>query len=99
MSKKRNVQPGLASATYYAPVIVLPTTTPPENLPALKAAGYVVVLCDQPEKVIVKMPHGNLEGGDMLMAALHGIVNCGYSSAFEKFVRELHARMLKREGA
>ena len=57
------------------------------------------MLCDSPEKVVLKMPQGNLEGGDMLMAALHGIVSGGYSAPFEKFVRELHARMLKREGA
>jgi len=83
----------------YAPLVILPTTTPAENLAEIKAAGYVVVMCDQPEKVIVKLPQANSEGGDMLMAALHGIVNGGYTPPYEKFVKELHARMLKREGA
>ena len=100
MSKKRNVQPGLAPATCYAPLLVLPTTTTPENLAEIRKAGYVAVLSDNPEKVVVVMPHTRMAGNDLLMSAMHGLCDSSLSNTERsKMVTELHRRLLKSEGA
>jgi|ERR1017187_6819811 hypothetical protein len=99
MSKKRNVQRGLAPATCYAPLLVLPTTTTPENLVEIRNAGYVAVLCDSPEKVVVVMPQTRMAGDDLLMSALHGLAGTCSTAERSKMVEELHRRLLKTEGA
>ena len=91
MSKKTNVQPEAAPSTSYAPLIVLPTTTTPENLAEIRKAGYVAVLSDNPEKVVVVMPHTRMAGNDLLMSAMHGLCSSVYSNDERgKMVTELH---------
>lgn len=99
MSKNRKAGAGLAAASGYAPLLILPTNTPPETVKDIRAAGYVPVLTDEPDKVKIIMSHSEVSGGDMLMAAMHGLVTGGYTPPKENFVKELYARMQKREGA
>ena len=92
-------QKASSSATCYAPLVVLPTSTTPEQLAELRAAGYVPVCCDNPEKVIVVLPQTRLAGDDLLMAALHGLESDGCTAPKQRFVTQLYQRLLKNEGA
>jgi len=96
--KQQRRQP-LPPATGYAPLVILPTTTPPETVKDVRAAGYVPVLTDDPEGVRLVIGHSEISGSDMLMAAMHGLVTGGYTPPKEHFVKELYARMQRREGA
>lgn len=83
----------------FGPVIVVPLSTSEASFAELRAAGYVPVACDTPDAVRVIMPGSQIESGDMLMSALHGVVNCGYITAAEKFTDELFRRMTAREAS
>lgn len=98
-SKKPKAQAGLPPARGYAPLLILPTATPDIILKDVRAAGYVPILTNEPDKVKLLMGHSEFTSGDMLMSALYGI--SGDSSAEERsrMVKELYRRMLKREGA
>lgn len=79
------------------PLIVLPANTSLETLKEVRSAGYVPILTDSPDKVVVILAGSKVSGDDMLMAALHGVVTAGYTTPMEKFSRELYARMVKNE--
>lgn len=62
--------------------------------------GIVAVEADNPDKVVITAPGAPLAGADDLMlSALHAVVNCGYSTAPVKFADELYRRLKKREQA
>jgi len=95
---KRKGQRLLPAAPCYAPLVILPTSTTPEELVKLKDAGYVTLCCDAPEKVKVVLPQ-TLASDDLLMAAMHGLAGTCSSNERSKMVEELHRRLLKKEGA
>lgn len=82
----------------YAPLVVLPTTTEAETVAAVRGAGYVCVLCDDPGKVKVIIAGSDVVGGDLLMSALTGLCSqfAGESGKVE-MVKELWKRMKERE--
>lgn len=80
------------------PLVVLPTTTDTETLRAVSSAGYVAVLCDDPDKVKVILAGSDVSGSDLLMSALHGVCSESFSSDCRgKMVTELFRRMKARE--
>jgi len=83
----------LPEARCYAPLVVLPTSTTPEQLEQIRAAGYVTVCSDDPSKVVVVLPQTRIAGDDMLMAALYGLESDGCTSPKQKFVSELYRRL------
>jgi hypothetical protein len=82
----------------YAPLVVLPATTEAETVAAVRGAGYVCVLCDDPTKVKVILAGSDVVGGDLLMSALTGLCSqyAGDSSK-SAMVVELWKRMKERE--
>lgn len=91
MSKK-TVKPTLS------PIVVLPISTDAKMIAAVKAAGYLPVLTDEPDKVRIITPHEICGTGDLLMAALTGLTST-YSGDSSKaaFTEELFKRLKARE--
>lgn len=96
---KPKAKAGFAGAQGYAPLVVLPTVTAPETVQDVRSAGYVPILCDEPEKVKLVMGQGEVGGSDLLMSAMYGISGTVSERERSKMVEELYRRMLKREGA
>lgn len=103
MSKNSKAGAGLAAASGYAPLLILPTDTPTGTVDDVRAAGYVPVLTDEPDKVKLVLAGSEISGSDMLMAAMHGLNSYTGFGDLDKpktqFLLELHRRLLKREGA
>jgi len=60
--------------------------------------GIVAVEADNPEQVVITAPGVPLAGADDLMlSALHAVVECGFSSAATEFAKELRRRLTTRE--
>lgn len=60
--------------------------------------GIVAVEADDPDNVVITAPGVPLAGAnDLMLAALHAVVECGYSSAATEFAKELRKRLLLRE--
>jgi hypothetical protein len=82
------------------PVIILPSKTSAVTVKRLEKAGYVPILSDDPDKVVIVTASQRITGDDMLMSAMaaltqnHGSYGNEYRSAF---VKELWAKMLKKE--
>lgn len=79
------------------PIVVLPTKTLPATVKRLEADRWSVVLCDRPDKVKLLLPTHEIKGSDLLMAAMHGIVNPGFAQPMTDFVRELYRRLKQAE--
>jgi hypothetical protein len=79
------------------PIIVVPVATSAGTLSDLRKAGYVPLLCDEPEKVLIVMAGGRISGDDLLMSALHAMTKATNTSNGEsvrsEMVMELHRRM------
>ncbi|MCG8275368.1 hypothetical protein [Stenotrophomonas sp. NLF4-10] len=61
-------------------------------------AGIVAVEADNPEQVVVTVPGAPLAGAnDLMLSALHAVVECGFSSAATEFSKELRKRLTMRE--
>ena len=78
-------------------VLVVPLDMPDSSLAELRAAGFVPVKTDKPEAVKIVAMGFEVQSSDMLMAAMHGVVNGGYTAPMERFTRELFDRMKRRE--
>jgi len=82
------------------PLVALPTDTDPETIRAIKAAGYIPVITDAPEKVRIIVADQACESGDMLMAALHGLTCSKFNDEPRSaFVFELQRRLKSRDPA
>ncbi len=75
----------------------MPLDTPESSLAELRAAGFVPVRTDSPESVKIVAMGFEVQSSDMLMAAMHGVVNGGCIAPMEEFSRELFDRMKRRE--
>ena len=66
----------------------------------LTKAGIVSVEADNPGAVVQVIPGAAMVGADdFLMSALHALTNAPSSYSSDRFVKELHRRMLARETA
>lgn len=79
------------------PVIILPTGTKQKTILELTAAGYVPIVCDSPDRILVIQSGTKVPGDDFLMAALHGA--CSGVSAKCDFSDELLRRLRNNEAA
>lgn len=95
MSKK--IKRNKPAVECYAPLLVLPTSTSPDTVAEARAAGYLVISCDDPSKVVLRFREMVLAGDDLLMAALHGLSNATLHSERGMMVKELYRRLLKNE--
>ncbi len=77
------------------PIIVVPVATSAGTLSDLRKAGYVPLLCDDPQKVALITGGGRVTGDDLLMSAMHALQS-GRMNGDEfrsDMVRELWRRM------
>lgn len=76
-------------------ILVVPkkTLTALEKKSLLKK-GYVVIECEKPESVRVLSPEIVVDKSDLFLSALSAIVNPYGSSSSDKFVCELHKRLV-----
>lgn len=88
MIKKSNVA--------VVPIVVLPTSIDQKTLASVKAAGYLPVLTDEPDKIRIIMPHEACGTSDLLMSAFAG-VDYATDGAKAVFARELLRRLKARE--
>lgn len=79
------------------PIIVVPIQTSAGTLADLRKAGYVPLLCDDPQKVALITGGGRISGDDLLMSAMHALSSGGTTDNGEslrsKMVLELNRRM------
>jgi hypothetical protein len=81
-----------------SPIVVVPINLPAETRAVLEKSGYVVVPVENPASVRIILSDTTVNGNDLLMAAMHGLVCEGYGR-MEAFAKELYKRMLARESA
>ena len=79
------------------PIIIIPHKTTEENIKRLTMAGYVPIVTDQPDKIRLLLPENPINGGHLLMSALHAISSSQLSLPKERFVDELYARLVEDE--
>jgi hypothetical protein len=93
-------KPRCASATCYAPILVMPIGTDPATVAEARSHGYLPVLSDDPSKVVTIIG-STRANGDMMMASIAALASGHYQTADARsqFVVELHKRMVKAEGA
>ena len=63
----------------------------------LTKAGYLPVLCDDPEKVVIATSQSRVTGDDLLMSAMHALTIKGFGSVESAFATELGRRMREKE--
>lgn len=80
-----------------APLLLLPTSTSPEVLQAVRDAGYVPIPTDEPDKVKLVLGCSAIGHNDFLMSALYGISGGTSTVERSKMVEELYRRLLKAE--
>jgi hypothetical protein len=78
-------------------VLVVPTNTASEVVKMAADAGYLVIPCDDPSKVSVLAPTHLVGTNDLMMSAMHSIVEHGCTSQYVSFGKELIRRMKARE--
>jgi len=92
----------LAPVSGYAPVLVMPLNTAPETVAEARGCGYLPVLADDPNKVVLILPgrEGRMSG-DVMLSAMTALASDRFhlSDAQCAFVREFQRRLLKHEGA
>lgn len=83
-----------------APLVALPKDTDSETVAAVREAGYVPILTDDPDKLRIILPSAAVvAANDLLMSAMHGLGKGGYTTPQVKFFEELWKRMMEREAA
>jgi len=88
----------VAPATFCSPLLVLPKDAcSNESLAELKAAGYIVIRTDSPEKVQLVTPEMVVDHSDMMMSAMKALSQPMATGQRGVFIEELYRRMLKRE--
>lgn len=104
-SKPKSKTPSALAVDRAAPcsqLVVVPLDTTSGSLAEMRSAGYVPIMTDHPEKVRMLMPDKDIVGGDLLMAAMHGLMSEGDHSQtalymVSKAMTELHRRLKERE--
>lgn len=81
------------------PVLVIPTTTDALSVKSARDAGYVVVLCDEPDKVRVCIAASPLITPDDLLRAAFAGVEMGGITAASTFFSTLHKSLRRTEVA
>ena len=95
--------PAVDRAAHGSQLVVVPLDTAPESLAEMRAAGYVPIMTDSPEKVKVLMPGNHVVGGDLLMAAMAGLMDSAGDASHTGLVMrnaaltELHSRLKAHE--
>lgn len=67
-------------------LFVKPKAITAKDKKALQGAGVIVVEVDDPQSVKLTRAHAEIEGSDLLMAAVEAIKVSGLASVKEKFV-------------
>lgn len=76
-------------------IIVVPKKTlTAEDKKNLLKKGYVVIECEKPESVRIISPETMIDKSDLFLSALSAIVSKHPISGSEKFVAELHNRLI-----
>ena len=84
-------------------LLVLPLDTPAKTVAEFRAAGFMVIQTDNPDGVRFITPSANITGGDLFMAAMHGLTftpQYGGDTADKMrsmMVQELHRRLKVNE--
>lgn len=79
------------------PIIIIPHKTTEENIKRLTNAGYVPIVTDDPDKIRLLLPEDQINGGHLLMSALHAITSSQLTLPKERFVDELYSRLCEDE--
>lgn len=77
-------------------VVTQKGTLTPKNRELLNEKGYIVIECDNPDKVKIINPEMRLETNDLLMSALHAMRSSNPTCKQEYFVNDLYNRLSKK---
>lgn len=64
---------------------------------ALTKKGYIVIECDDPDKIRVINPEQHMDTSDWFMSALFALKESSATSRQERFVNNLYERLKKKE--
>lgn len=70
-----------------------PNTITAKQKELLNKKGYVVIECEDPDKIRVIIPQVPVEANDYYMAALYALKQNDSSSANAYFIKELYRRL------
>lgn len=87
-------------------VITVPLDTPESSIAELRAAGFLAVKTDEPEKVRIVSGPGQVVGDDLLMSVMEGLMMQWQHNSQEvadkmraRALGELHRRLKLREAS
>lgn len=74
----------------HKPILTIPSgAITKEEKKSIEEGGYIVIVTDEPEKIKVLLPNSDIDGIDMLNAAIVGLGDSFSSDGRDKFFKEL----------